>query len=264
MIENILAFIGRPFLILFNISGKLGVYLIFQFKLLPLYFSKPFRPSLIYKQIEAIGIGSLGVIFVTALFTGMVEAIQLYNGFHEFGAEAFMGYTIFISITKELGPVFATLMLISRAISAMAAELGTMRVTEQIDAMDTLAVDSKKYLLIPRILASTISLPILVIVFDFIANFSAYIVSTKALGVNPEAYQGMILRLLHFSDIGSGLIKAIVFGFFVGSIGSYIGYFVNGGARGVGEGTTKAVVSSAITIFGLNYFLSALFMFIGW
>jgi len=132
------------------------------------------------------------------------------------------------------------LMLTSRAISAMAAELGTMRVTEQIDAIETLAVDSKKYLIIPRILATTVSLPLLVITFDFVGNVSAYLISTKALGVNPVAYQNTIQQFLEFSDIGTGVLKALVFGFLVSSIGSYLGYIAKGGARGVGIATTSA------------------------
>lgn len=215
-------------------------------------------------QLDTIGFGTMGVVTLTALFTGMVEAIQLYNGFHDFGVETFMGYTIFISITKELGPVFASLMLISRSISAMAAELGTMRVTEQIDAIDILGVDSKEYLIIPRIIATTVSLPILVLWFDFIAVGSAYIVSTSVLDVNAYAYQDTLMRMGEFSDIATGLVKAAVFGFIVSSIGSYIGYNSHGGARGVGQATISAVVYSAIAIFIANYFLSALFLYLGY
>ena len=264
MINKILSAIGIPFIELYKNISSLGKFLIFQVKLLRLFFKLPIRFKLILKQIEIIGTGSLGVIILTSGFTGMVEAIQLYNGFHKFGAENFMGYTIFISITKELGPVFSALMLISRAISAMTAELGTMRVTEQIDAIDTLAIDSKKYLLVPRIIASTISLPILIIIFDFISNLSAYLISTKALGVNPVAYQNIIKKLLLYSDIYSGIIKGVFFGFAIGCIGTYVGYMTKGGARGVGIATTQAVVISAISIFIINYFLSAFFLYIGW
>jgi len=204
------------------------------------------------------------VISLTAVFTGLVMSLQLYQGFKDFGAEEFIGYTVFISITKELGPVFGALMLTSRAISSMAAELGTMRVTEQIDAIDTLAVDSRKYLIIPRIIASTISLPILVILFDFLGNLSAYFISTEVLGINPNAYRNTISTFLEFSDIGVGIIKAFVFGFLISSIGTYIGYFTKGGARGVGIATTEAVVMSAVTIFAANYFLSSLFLFLDW
>ncbi len=264
MVESTLSFFGRPFLSFYNQADRFGEFLIFQIKLLPKLFLFFKRFKLLIIQLETIGYGTLGLVTLTALFTGMVQAIQLYNGFHDFGIEAFIGYTVFISITKELGPVFASLMLISRSISAMAAELGTMRVTEQIDAIDILGVDSKEYLIVPRIIATTISLPILVLWFDFIAIGSAYVVSTSVLGVNAHAYQETIMRLGEFSDIATGMIKAAVFGFIISTIGSYIGYNSSGGARGVGEATISAVVYSAISIFIANYFLSALFLYLGY
>ena len=263
-IENFFGWIGRPFIHLYELMNGFGRFIEFQVSLIPLYFTRPSRIREFFQQMESIGIGTLGVILLTAVFTGMVEAIQLYHGFHRFGAENFMGYTIFVSIARELGPVFAALMLISRAISAMAAELGTMRVTEQIDAIETLAVDSKKYLVIPRILATTVSLPLLVITFDFIGNVSAYLISTYALGVNPVAYKNTIQQYLEFADIGTGVLKALVFGFLVSSIGTYLGYIARGGARGVGLATTRAVVYSAVTIFAANYLLSSLFLFLDW
>ncbi|WP_187646832.1 MlaE family ABC transporter permease [Nitrosophilus labii] len=262
--ESIFYYLGLPFVKFYKSLEKFGEFIIFQLKLLPLFFVPPYRIKETFKQIEIIGVGSFFVIALTALFTGLVEAIQLYHGFHKFGAESFIGYTIFVSISKELGPVFGALMLVSRAISAMAAELGTMRVTEQIDAIDTLAIDSKKYLIIPRIIATTISLPILVIMFVFIGNLSAYLISTIALGVNPTAYKDTITTFLEFSDIGTGIIKAFVFGYLISIIGTYIGYFTRGGARGVGLSTTKAVVYSAMTIFAANYFLSSIFLYLDW
>ena len=263
-VENFFAFFGKGYYKFINAMEKFGAFIIFQIKLLPLYLTPPYRIKEILSQIEIIGINSTGVIALTAIFTGMVEAVQLYQGFHNFGAENMMGYTIFVSITKELGPVFGALMLTSRAISAMAAELGTMRVTEQIDAIDTLAVNSKKYLIIPRIIATTISMPILIIIFDFLANLSAYLISTIALGINSSAYKNTIQTFLEFSDIGTGLIKAVVFGFLISSIGTYIGYFTKGGARGVGRSTTSAVVLSAIVIFASNYILSSIFLYLDW
>lgn len=264
ILESFFSAIGSPIVNSLRTLNNFGIFLLFQGRVFPLLFTTFSRTKLLLKQIELIGIGTVGVVALTALFTGMVEAIQLYNGFHDFGVESFMGYTIFVSITKELGPVFATLMLISRAVSAMAAELGTMRVTEQIDAIETLGVDSKKYLIVPRIVATTLSLPMLVLIFDFVAITSAYFVATVVLDVNPVSYQDTIMRLGEFSDIGTGLIKAAVFGFIVSSIGTYIGYFTRGGARGVGLATIHAVVYSAVSIFVANYFLSSFFLFIGW
>lgn len=264
VIESFFSAIGSPIVKSAGLLSRFGVFLLFQARVFPLLFGTFSRSTLLFKQIEIIGIGTIGVVTLTAMFTGMVEAIQLYNGFHDFGVESFMGYTIFVSITKELGPVFASLMLISRAVSAMAAELGTMRVTEQIDAIETLGVDSKRYLIVPRVIATTLSLPMLVLLFDFVAITSAFYIATLVLGVNPVSYQDTIMRLGNFSDIGSGLIKAFVFGFIVSSIGTYMGYFTSGGARGVGQATILAVVYSAVSIFVANYFLSSLFLVIGW
>jgi phospholipid/cholesterol/gamma-HCH transport system permease protein len=264
MVERFLGYIGRPFLHFYDTIERFGLFILFQFSLFKLYPLAFRRYKIVLTQIEVIGLGCMGVISLTALFTGMVEAIQLYDGFHQFGVENFIGYTIFLSITKELGPVFASLMLISRSISAMAAELGTMRVSEQIDAIDILGVDSKEYLITPRIIATVISLPLLVIWFDFIAIGSAYVISTGVLGINPIAYQETLMRLGEFDDIMTGVIKAAVFGFIVSSIGSYIGYHTSGGARGVGQSTIYSVVYSAVAIFIANYFLSALFLYLDW
>lgn len=264
MIESVLGFFGRPFLNLFSLIERFGLFVLFQMRLLALYPSVFKRPKIVLTQIDIIGLGCVGVVTLTALFTGMVEAIQLYSGFHQFGIESFIGYTIFLSITKELGPVFASLMLISRSISAMAAEIGTMKVSEQIDAIDILGVDSKEYLLVPRIIATIISVPLLVVWFDFVAISSAYLISTTALGINGVIYQDTVMRLGEFDDIMSGVIKAAIFGWIVSSIGSYIGYHTSGGARGVGESTIYAVVYSAVAIFIANYFISALFLYLGW
>jgi len=263
-LENIFAWIGRPFVRGYAALEGFGRFVTFQMSLFALFFRPPWRIREFFRQMEAIGVGTTGVILLTALFTGMVEAIQLYHGFHRFSAENYMGYTIFVSISRELGPVFAALMLTSRAVSAMAAELGTMRVTEQIDAIETLAVDSKKFLVIPRILAATFSLPLLVIVFDFIGNISAYLIATYALTVNPIAYQQTITQYLTFADLGTGILKAFVFGFLVASIGTYLGYTARGGARGVGRATTAAVVYASVTIFAANYLLSSLFLYLDW
>ena len=263
-IENFFGFFGKLFFQFSGMINALGKFTLFQLDMLRLSVIPPFRIKEIFEQIVVVGVGSIGVIALTGIFTGMVSAVQLYQGFHQFGAENLMGFPIFISITRELGPVFAGLMLTSRAISAMAAELGSMRVTEQIDALDTLAVDSRKYLLIPRIFATTISLPILVIMFDFLGNISAYFTSVYMLGVNESAYLNTINMYISLSDIFTGLAKGLIFGFYVGSIGTYIGYNTKGGARGVGRATTQAVVNSAVTVFVLDYFIAGIFLILGW
>lgn len=259
-LDKIFSPIGKPIVTLFRQLDFLGAFFIFHFKLLPKYFKPPYRFKQILTQIESIGANSLGVVLLTGVFTGLVMAIQLYYAFHKFGAESMMGYTIFLAIGKELGPVFTTLMVISRAISAMAAELGTMRVTEQIDAIDVLSVDSTKYLIIPRIIATIISLPFLILIFDFVANLSSFYLATYALGVNPTAYLDTITQLGLIGDFAEGMAKGVVFGVLIAWIGTYIGYFTKGGARGVGQSTTKAVVISSVSLFLANYFISSIFL----
>ncbi len=263
-IEQFFAFFGKKALNFTNLFTGFGHFWIFQFKLFPLYIRRPYRLKEIFKQMEVVGIGSIGLITLTGTFTGLVSAVQLYQAFHQFGAQNMMGYPIFISLARELGPVFAGLMVTSRAISAMAAELGTMRVTEQIDAMDTLAVDSKKYLLVPRIFATTLALPLLVVLFVFLGNLSSYLISVYALGINETAYLNTIEMYLKLSDIMTGVAKGVIFGFFIGMIGTYVGYHARGGAKGVGVATTTAVVYAAIVVFVMDYFMSSLFLIIGW
>lgn len=255
--------IGKSVLSFRDVINSFGEFILFQIQLFPLFF-KNIRFKLVLKEIANIGVGTTGVIVLTAFFTGMVMVIQLYSGFHQFGIDSFIGYTVFLSIAKELGPVFGALMLISRAISSMAAELGTMRVTEQIDAIETLALDSREILIVPKIIASLISLPILVIFFDFIGNLSAFLISVYMLDINPITYQNIIMQNLVLSDIYSGVIKAFVFGYIVSSIGTYMGYIANGGAKGVGFATTKAVVFAAVAVFMVNYLISSLFLMLGW
>jgi len=262
--EDFFRKIGKTFFMLLDSIGELGKFTLYQFMIIKFIFTPPFRVKEIFEQLVTIGVNSIGVIALTGIFTGMVSAVQLYQGFHQFGAQDLMGFPIFISITRELGPVFAGLMLTSRAISAMAAELGSMRVTEQIDALDTLAVDSRRYLLVPRVIATTLALPLLVIIFDFLGNISSYLTSVYMLGVNSSAYLNTINIYISLSDIFTGILKALIFGFYIGSVGTYIGYNTRGGARGVGEATTKAVVISAVLIFVLDYFIAAIFLIVGW
>ena len=261
MFQGILYLIGKNTV---DLIAKLGDFTIFQIKTFFLFFKPPFRIKILIEQLKFMGYGSLGVIFLTSFFTGLVEAVQLYQGFHKFGVENFMGYTIFISIVKELGPVFAALMVVSRGISAYAAELGSMRVTEQIDALEVMAVNSKHYLIIPRILATIIAMPLLILFFDAVANFSAYFISTVSLGVNEYKYLDTIRQYGEFKDINQSIIKGIFFGYIISAIGTYIGYNTKGGAKGVGISTTKAVVISSIAVFMLDYILSTVFLILNW
>jgi len=261
LFQKLLYIIGKKTI---DLIYSLGDFTLFQLKVFILFFKPPFRVKNLIDQLKFMGYESLGVIFLTSFFTGLVEAVQLYQGFHKFGVEDFMGYTIFLSIVKELGPVFAALMVVSRGISAYAAELGSMRVTEQIDALEVMAVDSKHYLIVPRILATIIAMPLLILFFDAVANFSAYLISTISLGVNEYKYLDTIRQYGNFKDINQSIIKGIFFGYIISAIGTYIGYYTTGGAKGVGQSTTRAVVISSIAIFMMDYVLSTVFLILNW
>lgn len=257
--EPVLYLIGKPFTLFFVLLEAFGKFCLFHFLLFGKYFSRPIRLREILTQVEIIGVNSLGVIILTGVFTGLVLAIQMYVAFKQFGADEMMGYTIFVAVGKELGPVFTALMVTSRAISSMSAELGTMRVTEQIDALDVFSIDSQKYLLVPRILGAVIAMPILVLIFDLVANMGAYAISVYALDINPTPYSNMVAQYAKFSDFLQGVVKGVFFGFVVAWIGTYVGYKTKGGAKGVGIATTKAVVLSSVSIFLVNYLVSSFF-----
>lgn len=213
----------------------------------------------VLRQALEIGFYSLPVVGLTAIFTGMVLALQSYTGFARFSAESAIPQVVVVSITRELGPVLAGLMVAGRLSAAMAAELGTMRVTEQIDALKTLNTDPMRYLIGPRLLAATLTMPVLVAIADLIGVLGGYSIATLKLGFNPEVYLTNTLAFVTSLDILSGLAKAAVFGFIVALMGCYHGYNCQGGARGVGRATTNAVVSASVLILGSNYILTELF-----
>lgn len=217
----------------------------------------PFAIRHILKQMSEVGVNSLPVVLITAIFTGMVLALQSYTGFKRFGAEGLVGTVVALSMTRELGPVLTALVVTGRAGAAMAAELGTMRVTEQIDAMETLATDPVKYLVLPRFLSGLIMLPFLTVISDIVGIIGGYFVSVTLLGANLTTYMRMTWDYLEFQDIYSGLIKAFFFGAALTLICCYKGYYTKGGAEGVGKATTGAVVISFMTILISDYFLSA-------
>ncbi len=204
-----------------------------------------------------IGYYSLPVVGLTAFFTGGVLALQIYIGSDRYGAEAFVPQIVVLGITRELGPVIAGLMVAGRVAAAIAAEIGTMRVTEQIDALTTLSTNPIKYLVVPRLLASVLTMPILVAIADSIGVFGGYIVATQSLGFNGHVYLKNSLDFVTNEDISSGLIKAAVFGFIIAVMGCYNGFNSKGGAQGVGSATTNAVVSASILILAANYVLTS-------
>ena len=207
----------------------------------------------------AVGFQSLPVVGMTAWFTGAALALNIYSGGDRFNAEAVMAQIVSLGITRELGPVLAALMLAGRVAAAMASEIGAMRATEQVDAMVTLSTDPMRYLIAPRLLAATISLPLLTIVADLIGIAGGWQVAMHLLDANPQVYITNTWNFLTAWDVESGLIKALVFGFIVGLMGCYHGITASGGARGVGRATTQAVVSSAILILASDYLITSLF-----
>jgi len=224
-------------------------------------FRPPFYFQLIWRQIVEIGYYSLPVVGLTTVFAGMVLALQSYTGFARFaaGAESSIAKVVVLSITRELAPVLAGLMVAARVGSSIAAEIGTMRVTEQIDALTTLATDPFKYLVAPRVIAGIATLPVLILVGDVIGIFGGYIVAVYKLDFNAAIYLKNTWDFVQFTDVFSGLVKATVFGFVTTLMGCYQGYFSKGGAQGVGAATINAVVSSAILILILNYMITAMF-----
>jgi len=217
----------------------------------------PFEIKNSIKQMLEIGVNSLPVVLITAVFTGMVLALQSYTGFKRFGAEGFVGTVVALSMTRELGPVLAALIVTGRAGAAIAAELGTMRVTEQIEAMEAMATNPVKYLVVPRVLSGMIMLPALTVVTDIVGIIGGYLVSVVLLGVNAVSYMRATWDFLRAEDIYSGLIKAWFFGLAFTIISCYKGFYTTGGAEGVGRATTGAVVYSSMTILISDYFLSA-------
>jgi len=235
-------------------AGKMMVLLL---QTLSWIIRPPLQAREILKQMEEIGVRSFPVIAITAAFTGMVLALQSFTGFKRFGAESMVGTVVALSVTRELGPVLTGLMVSGRVGSAMAAELGTMRVTEQIDALYTLATNPIKYLIVPRFLAAMIMLPILVVFADVIGILGGYLVSVQILGTNPTLYVRRTWDYLESNDIYTGLLKAIIFGVMIATASCYHGFTAQGGAEGVGRATTKAVVLSSLLILISNYFITA-------
>jgi phospholipid/cholesterol/gamma-HCH transport system permease protein len=223
-----------------------------------LSFRRPFKFDYIFKQMEFVGVHSLLVVLITGTFTGMVLALQSSYGFSKFGAEGLVGVIVTLSMTRELGPVLTSLMVTGRAGSAMAAEIGTMRVTEQIDALTVMALNPIKYLVVPRVVASFLMLPILTIISDFVGIIGGYIVGVKLLGINEGAFMNRIEKSVALNDIYNGLVKAAVFGLILSVISCYKGYNTRGGAEGVGRATTEAVVLSSVTILISDYVLTSL------
>lgn len=254
---NPVAAIGRLCLDVFGEAGRISTFAVEGAiaAITPRYYWRPFLGAL-----ARIGYASLPVVGLTAIFTGGALALNIYEGSIFPDANAFIPQILGVSIVRELGPVLAALMVAGRCASAMAAEIGAMRVTEQIDAMSTLSVDPFKYLVGPRILATTIAMPILVLIADIIGVYGGYLVSVYLLDMPPTLYINSLVDFIGPEDVTSGLVKATVFGFLIAVMGCYYGYRSSGGATGVGNATRTAVVAAAVSIFASNYVLTSLFV----
>lgn len=255
MILTIAHYVGQQAL---AICDTFGFFVLFLIKAVRTLFTTKLRVHKLFEQMSHIGVDSFSIIVLTGAFSGAVLALQSYIGFKRFGAEEFIGPVVALSLTRELGPVLTGLMVTGRAGSSIAAELGTMQITEQIDALKTLSINVEQYLIVPRILGSTIILPFLTLFSMFIGIIGGYVISVYALGLNGEQYISGIKTFVELSDITGGLFKAGVFGFILSLVGCYKGFYTTGGAKGVGLATTKSVVLSSILILISNYFLAAL------
>lgn len=252
--RRLVELIGKQFLNLFSEAGL--IFLLFL-ETIKQSFKRPLKIERIFDQMEFIGVRSLFVVVLVSTFTGMVLALQTYTGFRRFSAESMVGAVVALSLCRELGPVLTSIMVTARAGSAMAAEIGTMRVTEQIDALEVMAVNPIKYLVVPRVIASVLVVPVLTVISDFTGIVGGYIVGVKMLNINSGVYINRTLDLLEISDIYNGLLKSIIFGLLLSIIGCYKGYYTRGGARGVGKATTEAVVLACVVIFVADYVLTA-------
>jgi phospholipid/cholesterol/gamma-HCH transport system permease protein len=216
----------------------------------------PYRLSQLFLAMDFIGVQSVFIVSLTGIFSGMVLALQTVNSLRQFSAEGIVGSIVAISLTREISPVFASLMVTARAGSAMAAELGNMRVTEQIDALVTMGVSPVQYLLAPRMLASVLMVPLLCILYTCVGMVGAWIVSVQWLGVDPGTFLSNIEKYMVLRDFWMGEIKAAVFGFLIAAISCRQGFYASGGARGVGQATTRAVVESAVALLIANYVIT--------
>lgn len=243
-------------LVIKNVEG-LGKIFKFIFEIFYWMIKPPYRSKLLFEQLNFIGNHSLFIITLAGSFTGMVMAYQTYFGFKLINVDSLVGTVTALTLAKELAPVLSGLIVAGRAGAAMAAQIGTMKVTEQIDALEVMGINSVQYLAVPRVIACTLSLPLLTIFFQFVGNIGSFFVGTKALSIDEAIYFSKVGDFMYLADIAQGVIKAFVFGFVISVIGTYFGFSVTKGAEGVGRGTNLAVVWGMISVLVLDYFLTS-------
>lgn len=234
---------------------EIGLITIFAGQSMRLLFTKPYRYGEVLKHMEFIGNQSVGIITLTSIFTGLALSFQVYLGFKLVNAVDLVGPTVALGISRELGPVLTGLIVAARAGGAMAARLGTMRVNEQMDALDVMGVNTRQYLIAPRLIAAVICMPLLTALFDFMAMFGSWILCTKLVGLDHAVFMSKIANTVEIRHINEGLLKAAFFGFIFAVICTYKGFNTEGGAKGVGEATNRGVVVSMVSIIILDYFL---------
>lgn len=253
--ESLVTRITTP---IFERLDVFGTYVMLTGKTLVWLIRPPYRFGQLLLSMEFIGVQSIFIVALTGTFSGMVLALQTTNSLRQFGAEGVVGSVVAISLTREISPVFASLMVTARAGSAMAAELGNMRVTEQIDAIVTMGVSPIQYLLVPRLVATMLVAPLLCILYTCLGLAGSWLVAVQWLGVDPGVFVANIQKNMVPHDFWMGEVKAVVFGFFIATISCSQGFFATGGARGVGLATTRAVVQSAVAILVTNYIITSL------
>ncbi|HPI92245.1 MAG TPA: ABC transporter permease [Deltaproteobacteria bacterium] len=237
---------------------ELGAFFIFFFQAVSQLARPPIFLKQYFKQMEFIGIRSTPVVMLTGIFTGMVSALQTHHGFSLFGAESLVGSTTALGLLRELGPVLAALMVTARAGSAMTAEIGIMQVTQQVDALVVMGVNPFKYLIIPRVVATVIMMPMLTLIFDAIGMIGSYIVGTVILDIDKGVFMARIMEYVSYEDLFSGLIKSCFFGGILAVVCCFKGYSTSGGAEGVGKSATQSVVISSVSILIADYMLTAI------
>jgi phospholipid/cholesterol/gamma-HCH transport system permease protein len=261
--DHVSASVERLWSIPIRFIQQLGEMVMLLLRATAWAFRPPYRVGLLVQAMEFIGVGSLSIILLVSLFTGGVFGLQSVEAFRMFNADGFVGTAVSLTLTREISPVITALMVAGRAGSAMATELGSMRITEQIDAMATLAVNPIQYLVVPRLLATTLMMPVLCMAFNAAGMFGAYLFVVVVKNVDPGIFVHNIRWFTDVTDLGMGLIKSVFFGLAVALIGCHQGYNASGGAKGVGLATMRTVVISSVAILVIDFILTDILISLG-
>ena len=257
MIPDFVRLLGRTIL---NLIQEAGAMILFLLEGLGLAFLPPFRWARFLEEIRLIGVKSTLIIILTAAFAGMVLALQGYHTLRKYGSESALGSAVALSLIREMGPVLTGIMVSARAGSAVTAEIGIMRITEQLDAMDTMAVNPMQYVVMPKLIAGLVAVPLLTAIFDVVGILGGYLVGVVMLGVSSGAYFSGMRESVVMLDVNGGIVKSLVFGLTVLLVACYKGYYTEHGAEGVSRATNQTVVLSAVLVLAWDYILTSFFM----